>query len=121
MKYYDGAIEHFENLPKEVLKQLPKETIFGFDYFPNRKPNLIMYDKLPKNGLILSHARDMKEDRLIDELEILKGFAEALEVSPPPIIFQGTLNTDQKNKIIEFLNTPYKDLVDEFELLYFQS
>jgi hypothetical protein len=54
MIFYERAIEHFESLGTDVLIKMPDNWVFGFQYFPSLAPVNIVYDRLPKNNLILT-------------------------------------------------------------------
>jgi cytidyltransferase-like protein len=58
---------------------------------------------------------DGKIDRTIQEKEKLDEWADILGIERPPIIFQGNLDDSQKEKILEFLRTPFEELLEEFK------
>lgn len=118
-KYYEKAIMHFENFNEEKIAQLPEGWRFGMEYFPNLHPVTIIYDKLPLNNLVLTDIkvkdpRDKTIDVITDKATLNK-WADILEVEKPPIIFEGQLTESQRNRILDFLNTPYGDLVKRFK------
>ena len=118
-KYYEKAIMHFENFDEEKISQLPEGWRFGMEYFPNLHPVTIIYDKLPLNNLVLTDIkvkdpRDKTIDVITDKATLNK-WATILEVEQPPIIFEGKLTESQRNRILDFLNTPYGDLVKRFK------
>lgn len=119
MKYYEKPIQYIESLPPHVIKEIPRGWRFGLEYFANNAPVEIVYDEIPKNNLILSyvHKKDAsgKLKGTIQEKENLDTWADVLGVERPPIIFQGYLNDDQKEKIMEFLRTPFEDLLEEYK------
>lgn len=118
-KFYEKAIYHFENFPKEKREILPDNWRFGMEYFPNLQPVTISYDRLPLNHLVLTDIQ-VKDPRnktleIITDKDTLFKWAEILEVEKPPIIFEGTLNDSQKRRILDFLNTPYSLLINRFK------
>ena len=119
MKYYEKPIRYVESLPPYVISKIPVGWRFGTEYFSSSKPQEIEYDELPKNNLILSyiHKRDQNGNivETIHDKEKLDLWAEVLGISKPPIVFQGKLSEDQKQSILEFVNTPLSDLVEEFQ------
>ena len=118
MKYYEVPIQYIESLPPHILNKIPRGWKFGLEYFSSPQPVEIAYDRIPKNNLILSYVHVIEEAgtiaRTIQEKEKLDTWADILGVERPPIIFQGNLDEDQKNKILEFLRTPFEDLIQEF-------
>ncbi len=119
MKYYEKPIQYIESLPPTVLERIPRGWRFGLEYFASRKPVEISYDRLPKNNLILSYVHKMgdggKIESTIQDKAKLDNWADILGVERPPIIFQGVLDEDQKSEILDFLNTPFKELVEKFK------
>lgn len=118
-KYYEKAIYHFDNLTEEQISKLPEGWRFGMEYFPNLHPVTITYDRLPLNNLVLTDIQVKNpKDKTIDVItdkETLKKWADILEVESPLIIFEGKLSNEQKRKLLEFLNTPYVDLINRFK------
>ncbi len=118
-KYYEKAIAHFESLSTRTKNRIPTGWVFGFEYFVDHQPVEIKYDEIPENNLILSyiHIKDDKGKikKTIQEKEDLDAWAHTLKVKKAPIIFQGTLNDDQKIKILEFLDSPFDELVEKFQ------
>lgn len=119
MKYYEKPIQYIESLPPSVLERIPRGWRFGLEYFASRQPVEISYDRLPKNNLILSYVHKMgdggKIESTIQDKTKLDNWADILGVERPPIIFQGVLDEDQKSEILDFLNTPFKELVEKFK------
>jgi cytidyltransferase-like protein len=119
MKYYEKPIQYIESLPPHVIKEIPRGWRFGLEYFANNAPVEIVYDEIPKNNLILSyvHKKDPngKIKGTIQEKENLDTWADLLGIERPPIIFQGYLTDSQKERIMEFLRTPFEDLLEEYK------
>jgi cytidyltransferase-like protein len=119
MKYYEKPIQYIESLPPSILEKIPRGWRFGLEYFASRKPVEISYDRLPKNNLILSYVHKISDtgkiETTIQDKSKLDSWADILGVERPPIIFQGILDEDQKSDLLEFLNTPFKELVEKFK------
>ena len=119
MKYYEKPINYIESLPPHILNEIPRGWRFGLEYFSNNQPIEIAYDRLPKNNLILSYVHTKNDNgkpaSTIQDQEQLNNWADLLGVERPPIVFQGMLTDDQKNQILDFLRTPFGDLVSEFK------
>ena len=54
MVFYETAIQHFNDLDMDAVLKMPDNWVFGFQYFPSTAPVNIVYDRLPKNNLILT-------------------------------------------------------------------
>jgi len=117
MKYYEIPIQYIESLPPHIIKEIPRGWKFGLEYFANLKPVEIAYDRLPKNNLILSYVHPKDENgkqTTIQNKEKLDTWADLIGVERPPIVFQGYLSDEQKDKILDFLRTPFDQLVTEY-------
>jgi len=117
MSLYEPPIEFIEKQIGD--KKIPSNLRFGFEYFQNTKPVAISYDVLPKNGLVLTHMKEMndkgKVTKFIDDPKTLNKWAKYFNVENPFIIFDGKLSQLQKEQLEEFLNTPFEDLVAKFK------
>jgi cytidyltransferase-like protein len=119
MKYYEKPIQYIESLPPNILEKIPRGWRFGLEYFANNKPVEIMYDRVPKNHLILSYVHEYGDDgkikKTIQDKGELDNWADLLGIERAPIIFQGYLTDEQKDSILTFLRTPFEKLVERFK------
>ena len=117
MSLYEPPIEFIEK--KAENKKLPTNLRFGFEYFQNTKPVTIAYDRLPKNGLVLTHMKELdskgKVTKFIDDPKTLNKWSKYFDVEEPFIIFEGKLSVFQKEQLEDFLKTPFNDLVEKFK------
>lgn len=121
--YYNPALKHFDELSSDVISKLPCNYHFGMEYFSSPTAQSIQYDRLPKNHLILSYIHILDEageqaETIQDKAELDK-WADVLDIERPPIIFQGKLTEDQKEKILDFVYTPLDELVGKFKTASF--
>jgi hypothetical protein len=118
MVFYETAFAHFEAFSMETLLKMPENWIFGFQYFPSNAPANITYDRTPENGLILTDIQIVNQDgrtvKTISDPRVLADWSNILQVEKPPVIFNGYLTGLQKEKILEYLSTPEKDLDNIF-------
>lgn len=116
-QYYNNAIKHFQNLSLDKIKIIPPNWRFCCEYFIDKNPVYISYDKMPKNGLVLINIIDNSGNgkKVLDNKQLLEEWADFLEIENPPLIFQGLLSEEQKNKIMEFVRTPNDKLKEKFE------
>ena len=117
MKYYESPIAHIQELPVLTLDEIPSGWRFGMEFFINPSPVLISYQRIPKNGLVLTHVVVKNQfgdiERTIVEKEELDYWADLLGVEQPPIIFQGKLSDEQKVSINDFVNSAHDNLKKE--------
>jgi hypothetical protein len=89
------------------------------EYFTSPTAQTIQYDRLPKNHLILSYIHVMDEagstQTTIQDKAELDKWADFLDIERPPIIFQGKLTDEQKEKILDFAYTALDELVSKFK------
>jgi|GEM_PF-1539059 hypothetical protein len=121
--YYNPALKHFDELSADSIEKLPCNYHFGMEYFSSPTAQSIQYDRLPKNHLILSYIHILDEageqaETIQDKAELDK-WADILDIERPPIIFQGKLTDDQKEKILDFVYTPLDELVGKFKTASF--
>lgn len=119
MKLYEKPIHYFEGLDQAVLDAIPSKWRFGMEYFANDHPQEISYDRLPKNGLVLSyiHVKNSNDKlvRTIQDKAELDRWADLLQIERSPILFQGVLTAEQKVNIMDFMDTPFEKLVSKFK------
>jgi len=121
--YYNPALKHFDSISTETIEKLPCNYHFGMEYFSSPTAQSIQYDRLPKNHLILSYIHKLDQsgepsETIQDKAELDK-WADILEIERPPIIFQGKLTDDQREKILDFVYTPLDELVGKFKTASF--
>lgn len=114
MSLYENAINFIETLPEDVKDKIPVGWRFGTEYGLNKQSHEIAYDRLPKNNLILSDIITDKGETIQDK-EVLDYWADLLNIERSPIFFQGKLTEDQKIKLLDFLNTPFEQLIERFK------
>lgn len=112
--YNEKPIQHFESLPQNIIDQIPLGTYFSLEYFPRKKTVEIEYDNLPPSGLVLESVMD-KNQNYIYEKEELDKWADLIKVERVPIIFQDILNDKQKEEILNFISTPFDELIENFK------
>ena len=112
--YNEKPIQHFENLPRSVISEIPDGMYFSLEYFPRKKTVEIEYDSIPKSGLVLESVMD-KNQNFVYEKDELDKWADLLKVERVPIIFQGFLTENQRKEILSFISTPFDDLIRNFE------
>jgi hypothetical protein len=106
--YYNNAIKYFESLDERVKSLLNKKWWFCFEYFPDKQPANIQYDRIPKNNLVLTSIN--KSGKYFFNIEEMDEYARLMNVDMIPIIFQGKLTETMKEAIKYFINTSEKDL-----------
>ena len=119
MVFYEKAIEHFHELGLETVIKMPDNWVFGFQYFPSLAPVNIVYDRLPKNNLVLTDIQISNGEgrilKTISDPRVLSDWSKALDVERPPIIYNGNLTSVQKDRIMDYLSTPESDLMATFK------
>lgn len=107
-KYYNFAYLYFHTLPDYVTNLLSPSWWFCFEYFPDKQPAHITYNRLPKNNMILTCI--VKGSRYFYNIDELFEYAKLFDVEPLPILFKGTLSPKQIEVISLFLSTSEQDL-----------
>jgi len=107
-KYYNPAINYFNTFDGRIRGLMPRNWWFIFEYFPDETPANIQYEKLPKNGLVLTEIN--KGGKYGSSTDELQEYARLFNVDSLPIIFEGKLSDTMKEAIKYFINTSEKDL-----------
>ena len=106
--FYNPAVGYFDSLDVRVKSLLNKKWWFCFEYFPDNQPANIEYDRMPKNGLVITGIhKGGKYDFNVDELA---EYARLIDVDMVPVLFQGRLTERMVEAIKYFLNTSEEDL-----------
>jgi cytidyltransferase-like protein len=116
---YETGVKHIQSLDPSVKEEMPTDWKFGFDYLPELEISQYKYTKLPKNNLILTHIQTLSESgkvkKTIYDPSVLNKWAKKLEVQGPSIVFDGTLNQNQKTELINLLSMSDKEFVESFD------
>jgi cytidyltransferase-like protein len=121
VKYYENAINYFDTLPADVKAKMPLDWKFGFDYMVDTKTVEIEYDTLPKNHLILTHIQVMNAvdptqvKKVIRDPKVLNDWAIELDVQKPQVIYNGILQSDQKDLLADLLQMTKDQFVEYFD------
>lgn len=106
---YEAAITYIENLPAEIKRAIPARHRFGFSWFPKKSPLNTEYERRPKHGLVLTDitVRNRQWDVTSDvkESQVFERWSNILGVEPSLPIFEGKLDEDTVEKLIESAKT----------------
>ena len=105
-------ISIYENLYEYVkgidVEKMPENWRFCFEYFFSNHTNEIKYDRIPKNGLVLTNIlvknNSYKTVKGINDPVIIEKWSKILEVESSPIIFKGFLKHGQKEIFMNLVN-----------------
>lgn len=120
VKYYENAINYFGTLSADVREKMPVDWKFGFDYMIDPKTVDIEYDMLPKNHLVLTHIQVLNPvdptqvKKVIRDPKVLNEWADYLEVQRPQVIYNGILQSDQKDALTDLLSMSDGDFTSYF-------
>ena len=88
---YDPGIEY---LKKQNLSFMRTGEELHFEYFAPKVQHIVTYNKVPDHGLVLLSSTTSRN---------IQNLAKDLGVLPPPVIFQGKLDSKQKEELTKFL------------------
>jgi hypothetical protein len=125
MVYYEHAISYIKRATSGMMTSIPDDWRFCFQYFVHNEPGVIQYDKLPKNNLVLTHIQikspNGKIGKIIEDPRVINDWATTLNVTPLLPIYKGYLTESQKQKILDFIQTPREDHEELFNTTSFAS
>ena len=102
--YFMQGIEHIKRVSLIFYRELPEGWLFKFNYFVDNCTDIVRYDSLPQNNLILNCI--IGSDSVIDSEDVLKRWAERFQTDYMKPVFQGFLSEFQKDKIKEYIKKP---------------
>jgi hypothetical protein len=100
MDIYEDAIAHIE---KQKWQTLPDNLEVYLENFNPKLKTIVRYQSTPTSGLIISYCK-LDGNLVRPDIELNKHVARVLDVAPPPILFSGKLNDQQKAKIQQFIS-----------------
>ncbi len=121
VRYYENAIRHFRSVSQDVVEDMPFDWKFGFEYLADSKTLDVDYDLLPKSNLILTHIQVLQPSnpnkirKVIRDTKVLNKWADKLGVAKPPVIFEGLLDSGQKDRLKQTLAMSINEFEDMFE------
>ena len=121
VRYYENAIRHFKSVSLEAVEDMPFDWKFGFDYLVDNKTIDVEYDLLPKSNLILTHIQVLqpsnpsKVRKVIRDTKVLEKWANKLGVTAPPVLFEGLLDSGQKDELKRLLSMSVNEFEQTFE------
>ena len=122
LSLYEVAINHLQSLSSSQKNELPRDFKFGFEYLPEENLSEIKYAKTPENFLILTHIQEIntntgKVRKTITDPALLKKWSKVLEVQGPSVIFDGYLNSAQKEGLINILEMSDREFSEKYDYL----
>jgi len=92
---WEDAIIELSTIIGDIM--LPEGLRFGVAYTPVERPIRIPYSKIPK--YILTDVTLRKNNKVVEvyEYDEVNQWATTLGIGRPPVIFEGTLNNEQKS------------------------
>jgi hypothetical protein len=125
MRYYNPAISFFDSVPPEKRQRIPANFFFGFEYFSRVDNHGGHRVDTPSNNLMLSYIQRLDQEgkaiETVQNRDVLTRWATYLNVAPPPIIFEGKLDDEQKAQILEFVYSPEEKLNSKFKTTSFSK
>lgn len=94
-KMFSGAVEHVLSIKNKI----PDNTIFYCENLQQPRHNILAYERVPKNHIILFGTSDVSE-KFYEDLDY---YAELLEIERVPVIYKGLIQNPEK--LLEMLET----------------
>ena len=114
----DRTLNKLWNEPLTYLEKfdsltIPDNWVFKFEWFYSDCPQGLQYSRKPKNGLILTGIWDHKNN-LVTDLSEYQLFNDYFSIEAVPLLWEGTMNDEQKDRIKQFASTTFDALIPEF-------
>lgn len=91
VKMFKKGIEYVVSIQDKI----PDNYVFYCEYLNNPKHNILKYDRVPKNNIILFGVSDGTGTKFDGEL---KKWADFLDIENVPVIFKGKINSAEEIK-----------------------
>lgn len=116
--FYEKAISYLETIKQSILNEIPENVYFCFEYIPDTSVNIVQYEKIPKNNLVLISINNEEKIKHTDlnKTSTFDKFADIFQCDVNFPIFQGFLNDEQKSKILDYFTnelnkTPFSEYI----------
>ena len=103
-----GAMIYPENVPDlfkpavdyvlSIQDKIPDNLVFYCETLKNPKHNVLKYDRIPKNHLVLFGVSDVSQTKFINNYEELCFYADILGVDVVPILYYGKVYDENQLK-----------------------
>ena len=109
-KMFKKAVDYILTIEDKIL-ELPPETYFYTEYLAKPKHNVLAYDRVPKNNLILFGV--CVENGWVKDWKKLKGLADKLEIEVVPLLVQKKIKTiEDLKEILEMKSVLGNEIVE---------
>jgi len=92
---FKPAVQHILS----IQASLPDNIILYGETLCKPRHNVLNYDKVPKNHIVLFGAMDLSKN--MKDREYLRSIAEKIDVDIIPILYQGNITRDEIDKLLE--------------------
>jgi hypothetical protein len=99
--YFQDGIDHVKRTSLIWYKELPENWLFRMQYVIQNDNNMINYNNMPQNNLILSCIDT--GNTIIEDPNVLKKWADRLQIDYAQPVFNGFLSEFQKERLVEYL------------------
>lgn len=100
--YFKEGIEYLRRVSIIFYMEFPEGWLFRMQYFNPNAPGLVNYELQPKNNLVLSCIDT--GNSIIEDISVLKRWADRLQIDVAEPAFSGFLSEFQKEKLMDYAN-----------------
>lgn len=93
-KMFKKAVDYIVSIKENI----PEDIVFYGEYLNKCKHNVLKYNRVPKNNIILFGAKTLEDEFLID----YRKYCDILELESVPILYEGKIDKiEEINKLLE--------------------
>ena len=113
--YFKDGIEYIRRVSLVFYMEFPERWLFRLQWFNPNSSNLVNYQNQPKNNLVLSCIDT--GNSIIEDLNVLKKWADRLQIDISEPVFSGFLSEFQKDKLVDYVegkcecNVPFSQYI----------
>lgn len=116
-KNWSKLIDRLEVLRKKTknFSKLPNNSEVSGEFIQSVDHNTVAYQKLPKGNWVVYFANINGTEYNVPQYQELHEISDYFESEKEPILFDGKLSEEQKNKLFEFLDLSDEERIKKFK------
>ena len=89
----DKMFEEGVNYIVSIADKIPNNTIYYCEYLRVKRHNVLSYNRIPKNHIILFGVSDITGTRFISKYNELKEFGDKIDIETVPLLYKGKIES----------------------------
>jgi len=96
-----------------IQDKIKDNTIYYCEYLKSPKHNMLPYERVPKNNLILFGVSDITATKFISNYDELKKYADDIDIETVPLLYKGKIeNTEEIKNLLKNTSVLGKSIIE---------